>query len=267
MIRVLNFRCCEPPLGGAASQGHATKTCRVALDCRVASAPRNDGCDTAGLVRAVLLLAALLVPNGSARAAASDPAKPGHAPAGTAAHRPVPAPAHKPARPAPAVHSPVAAAPAAVPAPVVPAAPAKGSVTGLALPRFAALKSDEVNLRSGPGLRYPIEWVYKRRDLPVQIEREFEMWRLISDQDGGRGWVNQATLTGRRTFVVMAAESTVRSDAGEDGAPVARLKPGVVGRIRTCDAGSDWCQVQVGDYRGWLRRNAVWGIYPDEAVQ
>ena len=40
----------------------------------------------------------------------------------------------------------------------------KGSATGLPLPRFAALRSDEVNLRAGPGTGYPIDWVYKRRD-------------------------------------------------------------------------------------------------------
>ncbi len=74
------------------------------------------------------------------------------------------------------------------------------------LPRFASLKTDEVNLRTGPGLRYPIDWVYKRRDLPVQIEREFEVWRLVADQDGVKGWVHQATLAGRRTFVVTGGE-------------------------------------------------------------
>lgn len=50
----------------------------------------------------------------------------------------------------------------------------KGSVTGMPLPRWASLKSDEVNLRKGPGTRYPIEWVYRRHDLPVQIEREYK---------------------------------------------------------------------------------------------
>ncbi len=84
-----------------------------------------------------------------------------------------------------------------------PAEPAKGSNTGLPLPRFASLKTDEVNLRTGPGLRYPIEWVYKRRDLPVEIQREFEVWRLVADQEGVKGWVHQATLVGRRTFVVV----------------------------------------------------------------
>ena len=29
---------------------------------------------------------------------------------------------------------------------------------------------------------------------------------------------------------------------------------------------SDWCQVQVDDYRGFLKRSQFWGTLPDEAV-
>jgi len=155
---------------------------------------------------------------------------------------------------------------AAPPQPAKPAEPSKGTVTGLPLPRWASLRSDEVNLRAGPGTRYPIDWVYRRRDLPVEIEREFEVWRLIRDQDGVRGWVHEATLTGRRSFVVVGGERVLRSSASDDASPVARLMPGVVGRIRSCAAGKAWCEMQVGEYRGWLRRDEVWGTYPGEAV-
>ena len=144
--------------------------------------------------------------------------------------------------------------------------PPKGSVTGLPLPRWASLKSDEVNLRKGPGTRYPIEWVYRRHDLPVQIEREYETWRLVEDQDGVKGWVHQANLTGRRSFVVKGSERVLRHSGGEDGSAVARLSPGVVGHIRACDAHAAWCEVQVGDYRGWLKREEMFGIYAGEAV-
>jgi SH3-like domain-containing protein len=166
--------------------------------------------------------------------------------------------------PPPVQASPAPATPAA---PHAPAEPPKGSNTGLPLPRFASLKTDEVNLRSGPGLRYPIDWVYKRRDLPVEIEREFEVWRLISDSEGVKGWVHQATLTGRRSFVIVGAEQAMRSSDSDSASAVAQLKPGVVGRLRACDANAAWCQVQVGDYRGWLKRDAFWGTYPGEAVQ
>jgi len=167
--------------------------------------------------------------------------------------------------------------PAPAPAPVPAPAPAeeqkppetevnKGSATGLPLPRFAALRSDEVNLRAGPGTRYPIDWIYKRRDLPVEIQREFEVWRLVQDPDGIKGWVHQATLTGRRSFIVIGGDATMRRDPQDNASAVAILKPGVIGRLRSCQAGSDWCQVQVGDHRGYLKRGQFWGILPNEVV-
>jgi SH3-like domain-containing protein len=185
----------------------------------------------------------------------------------THAQKPPGTPAAKAtAKPAP---PPVAAAPPPAPEPAQPpppAEPAKGSVTGFPLPRFAALRTDEVNLRRGPGTRYPIDWVYKRRDLPVEIEREFEVWRLVVDPDGIKGWVHQATLTGRRSFIVTGSERVLRREASDTSAPVARLMPGVIGHIRSCEAGSDWCQMQVGEYRGYLKRDAFWGALPNEAI-
>jgi len=172
---------------------------------------------------------------------------------------------HPPAQPPPPVVAP-APTPEVVPPDTASSAPKQGSVTGLPLPRFAALRSDDVNLRVGPGTRYPIGWVYKRRDLPVEIEREYEVWRLVSDQEGNRGWVHQATLSGRRTFVVRDVTRTLRRSP-EAGAPaVAILKPGVVGRIVSCAANAAWCEVQVSEYRGYLKREEFWGVFPGEAV-
>ena len=175
-----------------------------------------------------------------------------------------PRPGTPPKRPA---ASPAAPVPEPEPVPDHPAEPTKGSVTGQPLPRFAALRADEVYMRLGPGKRYPIEWVYKRRDLPVRIEREFEEWRLVRDQENTKGWVHQATLAPRRTAVVIGGERVMRRDARDDAAPVARLKPGVIVRLSSCDAASDWCQTQIQDYRGWIKRSEVWGMLPGEAIQ
>jgi SH3-like domain-containing protein len=216
----------------------------------------------------------------------SAPATPKAAPVTPVQHA-GPAPKAKAkAKPTPVVQAPAnahaqhpagAAAPAAAAAPTPPAPPAaavkpekpaddKGTVTGLPLPRWAALRSDEVNLRVGPGTRFPIEWQYHRRDLPVEILREVEVWRLVEDQDGIKGWVHQATLVGHRSFVVKGAEAVLRRAPDEAAAAVARLKPGVVGRLRACAAHAAWCEVQVGQYRGYLRREQFWGTFPDEAV-
>ena len=178
----------------------------------------------------------------------------------TSAHPtlPKPKPVKPAAKPAPAVAK--KPEPAPIPADV-------GTNTGLHLPRFAALKSDDVNMRSGPGERYPVLWQYKRRDLPVKIEREFDVWRLVEDMDGIKGWVHQATLTGRREFVVIGtAPVTIRSQADDTAAAVAVLKPGVIGHVRSCDAAGGWCAVQVQSYQGFLKRTDFYGVMDGEVV-
>ncbi len=201
---------------------------------------------------------------------APPPAKTTAQPAPRAPVRREPAPVIRPKPGAPPkrpVVRPAAPVPAPEPIPEKPPEPTKGSVTGQPLPRFAALRADEVYMRLGPGKRYPIEWVYKRRDLPMQIEREFEEWRLVRDQENTKGWVHQATLAPRRTGVVIGGEQVLRRDARDDAAPVARLKPGVIIRLRACDAASDWCQAQIQDYRGWMKRSEIWGMLPGEGIQ
>ncbi|WP_211844191.1 SH3 domain-containing protein, partial [Neoroseomonas oryzicola] len=161
----------------------------------------------------------------------------------------------------------------AEPAPAAPPPepqPSIGSVTNLPLPRFAALRSDEVNLRTGPGTRFPIEWTYQRRELPVEITREFELWRRIRDPEGTEGWVHQSTLMGRRSAIVRGAPNTevvLRRRPEETANPVARLRPGVIVRLRQCEARNPWCEAQVGDHRGYIRRAEVWGVLPDEEVK
>jgi SH3-like domain-containing protein len=178
-----------------------------------------------------------------------------------------------PAQPVPPVaapNPPASQAPASqkkVAQPEKPTDAEKSDTAPAKLPRFAALRSDEVNMRAGPGTRYRIDWVYKRRDLPVEIEREFDVWRWVRDPDGVQGWVHQATLMGRRDFIVQNADATLRREASDTASPVAILKSGVIGRIRACEAGSAWCEVQTGSYRGFLRRTQFWGVFPDEAIK
>jgi SH3-like domain-containing protein len=176
---------------------------------------------------------------------------------------PPPAPAKRGATHKITAPAPKPAPPAAPPTP----APATTDAEKLPVPRYASLKTDDVNMRVGPGERYQVTWNYKRRELPVRIERDYQLWRLVEDMDGIKGWVNQATLTGRRTFVITGTmDRTMRSDASDTADAVAVLKPGVVGRIRSCEAGKDWCQVQVQDYRGWLKRSDMWGVDSGEPV-
>src|SRR4051812_28309713 len=85
--------------------------------------------------------------------------------------------------------------------------------SGLPVPRFVSLKPDDVNVRTGPGTRYPIQWVYHRSGLPVEIVDEYDVWRKIRDSDGTTGWVHKTMLEGKRNVLIKAKESRiVRAD-------------------------------------------------------
>src|SRR5436305_1392167 len=52
------------------------------------------------------------------------------------------------------------------------------------VPRFSSLRFDRVNVRVGPGPNFPIEWVFTRRNMPVEVIAEYEAWRRIRDWQG-----------------------------------------------------------------------------------
>ena len=76
--------------------------------------------------------------------------------------------------------------------------------------RFVSLRADEVNVRAGPGVRYPVKWVFVRKLMPVEVIAEFDTWRKIRDWEGAEGWVHRAMLSGRRSIVVTGKVATLR---------------------------------------------------------
>jgi SH3-like domain-containing protein len=142
--------------------------------------------------------------------------------------------------------------------------PAPPGRTGLPLPRFVTLRADEVNLRTGPGTRYPIDWVYRRSGMPVEIIDEFDTWRRIRDWQGTEGWVHQSMVQGQRGILVTGKRHTLRRrpEAGSPG--VALIDAGVVGVLQRCQG--DWCEVSLGGFTGWLERAAFYGLYPGEKL-
>lgn len=144
-----------------------------------------------------------------------------------------------------------------------------GAVSGfntssLPVPRFASLATDEVNVRTGPGLRYPIKWILTKENLPIEIIREFDTWREIRDIEGGTGWVHKSLLSGKRTAVIEGHIRTVYKKTSVESRPVIKLEPGVVIDIDKCDDG--WCFLKVAGYKGWIRRDEIWGVYPNEEI-
>ena len=137
-----------------------------------------------------------------------------------------------------------------------------GPVTKLPIPRFVSMKASEGNVRRGPSLSHRIDWVFRRRDMPLRITAEHGHWRRVEDRDGMGGWVHYSLLSGTRTVLVEQdmLKLHVRPDPK---APVAAaLEIGVVARLGECDL--EWCELRTGGYKGWAPKARVWGVGANE---
>ena len=129
--------------------------------------------------------------------------------------------------------------------------------TGLPLPRFVSLKGDKVNLRRGPSLDYKIDWVYKRKHLPLMIVSEFGHWRKVTDFEGYSGWIYKDLLSGSRYIIVKKEETLLRNKASFDSLGKAILKKEVIGKLIDCEG--LWCFVRIENMRGYVLAEDIWG--------
>lgn len=149
-----------------------------------------------------------------------------------------------------------------------PAPLAKGSVTGLPIPRFVSLKSDRINVRAGPGEDQDVRWIYIRAGMPVEITAEYGNWRRIRDWQGAEGWIYHSLLSGKRTGIVVPRldEKLVPlyADASKKSTVLAKLQAGVLGSLKECTG--TWCEFDGKGFAGWIRQDRVWGAYPNEKI-
>jgi SH3-like domain-containing protein len=160
----------------------------------------------------------------------------------------------------------LALAPVLAGGPPAPAAaePAFGPVTRMPLPRFVSLKT-EANARRGPGIDHRVDWILKRRGMPLQVVAEFDNWRKVIDADGTGGWVHYTLLRGTRTVVVRAPQAALREAPAAEAALVAFAEQGVIGELEHCTR--DWCEIEAAGYEGWIAKADIWGVGADEVIE
>ncbi|MGO4914022.1 SH3 domain-containing protein [Pseudogemmobacter sp. W21_MBD1_M6] len=138
----------------------------------------------------------------------------------------------------------------------------KGQVTNLPIPRYVSMKASEGNVRRGPSLSHRIDWVFKHKDLPLQITAEYGHWRRVMDRDGAGGWVHYSLLSGVRTVIVDENMLALRAKPDNQAGVNATAEAGVIARLGQCLV--DWCRITAGGESGWVRKTAIWGVDPDE---
>jgi SH3-like domain-containing protein len=132
----------------------------------------------------------------------------------------------------------------------------------LKLPRMVSLGASRVYLRVGPEKTYRAILEYRKETLPVEIFLEYDNWRKIRDHEGAEGWVHKSMLSGKRHVIFLKGQHALRGKP-EESAPVeAYVQGDVIGKLGKYT--KQWCQVELKGHKGWVKREAVWGLYPQE---
>ena len=122
---------------------------------------------------------------------------------------------------------------------------------------FLSLKKNEVNLRQGPSLEYPIKLIYKKKYLPVIILDKSGPFRKIRDFENNTGWIHVALLTKKKSALNKKNNSILFKKPTIYSKPIARLETGRLVLINKCNL--KWCKITSGNFNGWIDKNSLWG--------
>ena len=137
-----------------------------------------------------------------------------------------------------------------------------GKVTKRPIPRYVSMKASEGNVRRGPSLSHRIDWVFKRRDMPLRITAEHGHWRRVEDRDGMGGWVHYSLLSGTRTVLIEKDMLTLHARPMAKAPVTAALEMGVVARVSEC--AQEWCLLRADGLKGWAPKARLWGVRTSE---
>ncbi len=140
------------------------------------------------------------------------------------------------------------------------------SASPIKTPYYASIKVDEANVRTGPSIKYPIQWVYQKERWPVKVVATFEGWRKITDQFGDAGWIHETLINRRRNVVVNSrgVQEVYRLPITTSNVQFIAEK-GVLAKLISCK--SNWCKIKASGNKGWIQSAHLWGVDEDEVYE
>ncbi len=125
-----------------------------------------------------------------------------------------------------------------------------------------SVNGEKVNLRSGPGKKYIINWEYGF-GFPLVVVKKKGKWVKVSDFEGDSGWIYRSLLADKPRMIVKANRTlnksiNIRNSPGTKGKIVGKAHYGVV--FSTIEQRSGWVKVKHDTgLEGWIKRSLLWG--------
>ena len=121
---------------------------------------------------------------------------------------------------------------------------------------YLMLKNSKVNVRMGPGLDYPVKFIYKKKYLPVKIIDKKENFRKVIDHKKNSGWIHISQLKKVNSVIVLSNRILFKKPTF-NSKPIANIESGKLFVLEKCK--KNWCEVSSQNYSGWINMLNVWG--------
>jgi SH3-like domain-containing protein len=122
--------------------------------------------------------------------------------------------------------------------------------------KFLSLKKNKTNVRYGPGLDYPIKYIYRKINLPVKLIDIKENMRRVIFLDNNSGWIHRSQLQSSNSIIILE-EKILFKKPSNHSKPLVRLEKGRLLVIKKCE--DEWCKIKTDNYTGWIKTKNVWG--------
>ena len=121
---------------------------------------------------------------------------------------------------------------------------------------YLMLKNSKVNVRMGPGLDYPVKFIYKKKYLPVKVIDRKDNFRKVIDHKKNSGWIHWSQLKKINSLIVLSDRILFKKPT-INSKPLANVKKGKLFLLQKCK--KNWCKVSSQNISGWISTDNVWG--------
>ena len=138
-----------------------------------------------------------------------------------------------------------------------------GKETGLKIPRYISIKSNDANIRIGPSKNYPIVLKYIKKNYPLKIIEEYQEWRKVEDFEKNTGWIHKSLISGKRTGLILSDNyGEIKVLNTIDGIAIGSVGKYNIILINKCKI--NWCSISINEHKGWIKKKNIWGIEKNE---
>jgi SH3-like domain-containing protein len=132
----------------------------------------------------------------------------------------------------------------------------------IAYAEMVSIKGNNINLRSGPGVKYKVLWELGD-GFPLKVLKKESDWLRVSDFEGTVGWIHSGVVEKNSHMIVKVHKKSkkqinIRSGPGTKYKIIAKAYYGVV--FKTLKRDDTWIEIEhEKGIKGWVSSNLLWG--------